>query len=51
MLWISFLVVAVFIWLVFNIPFKGETVHDTYEFFLDQIRKEDGEQRLKRDAG
>lgn len=51
MLWISFLVVAMFIWLVFNVPFKGETLYDTYEFFFDQVREEEGKVRAKRDVG
>ncbi len=39
----SILVVAVFIWLVFNHPFKGEKVEDTYEYFMRKVEKKDRE--------
>lgn len=40
MLWISFLVVAIFIWLVFNNPYKEKLVRDTYENFLREVEDE-----------
>lgn len=39
---VSIVVVAIFLWLVFNLPFKEKQVEDTYERFLQEVenRKE-----------
>ncbi len=41
MLIISVLVVAMFIWLIFNHPFKEREVEDTYGYFLEKIKEKD----------
>lgn len=38
MLWIAFIVVAIFIWLVFTNPFKDLVVRDTYETYIQQMK-------------
>lgn len=38
MLWIAFIVVAIFIWLVFTNPFKDLVVRDTYQNYIEQMK-------------
>ncbi|WP_164731110.1 hypothetical protein [Anoxybacter fermentans] len=46
MLIISFIVVMIFIWLVFNHPFKGKEVQDTYNYFLKEKRNNEQKSRV-----
>lgn len=40
MLFIAFMVVAIFIWLVFTNPFKDWVVRDTYDHYLQQAKEQ-----------
>jgi hypothetical protein len=41
MLWISFVVVAIFIWLVFTNPFKDLVMRDTYENYIKEMKEKE----------
>lgn len=40
MLLIAFIVVAIFMWLVFTNPFKDLVARDTYDLYIEQMKKQ-----------